>query len=137
MSRWEQLSADARDYLCWWIEELEAPPREAFFKQGKGTLVVNQRHCCLGVYCEVHPDVTSDGGIGFLDLRADHINSKQMTGTLNQRLMIELDLTRNEQNDLIRMNDGGDERVDFANRRRSFAEIAQELRHYYEVPEWV
>lgn len=136
MSRWDELDTEAQDYLCWWIEELEAPPTEALFEQGQGVLAIGEfKRCCLGVYCEVHPEVTVDSSLGsemFIDSKTFDTFEAEMIGELNDRLMQQLHLENEEMTDLVLMNDSKAGYVGV-----SFVEIAAELRTYYGVPEWV
>lgn len=79
-----------------WIDAL----RSGKYKQGQFLLRNMNKYCCLGVLCDIHPDVKFTGN------RAKHSKDLFYTdGGLSSTFREKMELTLDECRELVRMND--------------------------------
>lgn len=98
-----------------WRDEWVRALRSGEFKQGRGQLRHAGRYCCLGVLCQLRPDIKWRGG----DAIWGH--GEEAGGTLPLSLAVELGMRQHHVGHLVDMNDG--DKI-YGVRKHSFAEIA-------------
>jgi hypothetical protein len=96
------------EYKQKWLEKL----RNGQYKQGRKRLCHNDKHCCLGVLCNVVPEAKFEVFDSWLMLRYKTETHRHMSLPLT--MLDDIQLSAFSTATLMRMNDDG----------KSFAEIA-------------
>lgn len=86
-----------------WIKAL----RSGKFKQGRSFLNANDKYCCLGVLCEIHPEIEKNRDDAINNGYLFYYGNKQMRSVLNSAFRKEVGIDDNQQSTLISMNDSG------------------------------
>lgn len=90
-----------------WKAKWVAALRSGRYAQGKGHLRRGSRYCCLGVLCEIHPDVTLGMPALGVFVARSAVDGDQSTTALPIALAETVGLSGMETGELVYMNDIG------------------------------